>query len=306
MSCKVCGGHGKALLTMPNDHGDPPLLDLFVCRRCRLVFVGPPVKEEQLVAAYATIDWCAYYDEIATSNASRIAAALDDVVPLLQRRGERASLLDAGCGYGHFLEAVTRLHPPVRSRGHEFSLEEARAAQAQGLYVYTGPLATITERFSVITLLDVAEHASDPLAVFRDCYELLEPGGHLYLHTPRRCLWDTAFMLLTKVRPVARLARAWVRARLSIFHLQLWSDRALRTALERAGFVVLELRRKRELAWPIDRYARVYLGDKLGVGPAGVRVAARLADFAFNRVGVLRNKAVCIAQKPVRAERALA
>src|SRR5439155_25256193 len=114
--------------------------------------------------------------------------------------------------------------------------------------------------------------------VFRACFDLLESGGELYLHTPRRCLCDTIFMLLTKGRPVARVARAWVRARLSIFHLQLWSDRALRTAVERQGLVVLQLRRKRELAWPVDRYARVYLGDKLGVGRAGVRVAARLAE----------------------------
>jgi 2-polyprenyl-3-methyl-5-hydroxy-6-metoxy-1,4-benzoquinol methylase len=290
---------------MRNDHGDPALLELLVCRRCRLVFVGTPVTEEQLAAAYATMDWQAYYAEIAASNASRVEAALSDVAPLLGFRGEEPSLLDAGCGYGHFLSAVARLYPEVRLRGHEFSLEEATAAQARGLHVYTGPLLAITERFSIITLLDVAEHVQDPVGIFRDCYELLEPGGHLYLRTPRRCLWDTAFMLLANVPPAARVARAWLRARLSIFHLQLWSDRALRTALERAGFAVQELRRERELAWPVDRYARVYLGEKLGVGPVGVRVVGRLADLLFKRIGVLRNKAVCIARKSVRARHAI-
>jgi 2-polyprenyl-6-hydroxyphenyl methylase/3-demethylubiquinone-9 3-methyltransferase len=40
--------------------------------------------------------------------------------------------------------------------------------------------------YSVITCLEMLEHVPDPASVLKACYEMLEPGGHLFLSTINR------------------------------------------------------------------------------------------------------------------------
>ncbi|MBI2357602.1 MAG: class I SAM-dependent methyltransferase [Deltaproteobacteria bacterium] len=226
-----------------------------------------------------------------------MACAVNDLYPLFSNPGDHDSVLDIGCGYGHFLEVFKDSRPFVRVAGHELQGEPASACEAKGFEVFTCNLEEISDKFDLIVLLDVAEHVPDPNRTFAACHSLLKMGGHIYIHTPRRCFWDSFFLLLAKIPGMGEFSAAWLRTRVSIFHLQLWTDKALEMSLKMAGFQLLYLKPELELSWPLERYARIYLGEKLHFPPLLVRIATRIADLLFVRLGTLRNKAVCLGQR---------
>lgn len=295
-ACKVCGQEAKYVLTMDNDHGEPALLDLLLCGYCGLLFVGTPITDEELAAAYASLDAERYYEEIGDTTYMKINRALEDLGVLLRSSGN-TSVLDVGCGYGHFLDALTKTYPSVRAAGHELEGKSASACRSKGFKVLTCDLEDIRERFSLIALLDVAEHVPEPNRLLAVCQSLLGRDGYVYIHTPRRCFWDNFFLALYRLAWLRKLARAWLRTRVSIFHLQLWTDKALELSLKLAGFQLLYLKPELELSWPLERYARIYLGEKLRVPPPLVGIATRIADLLFVRLGTLKNKAICLGQR---------
>lgn len=99
------------------------------------------------------------------------------------RKGMR--LLDVGCGNGERL---------VRARsagwdvvGVDLDAKSVEVARNQGLDVRQGDIGVLDseqDRFDAITLSHIIEHVHEPLAVLRQCYALLKPGGWLWLETP--------------------------------------------------------------------------------------------------------------------------
>ena len=296
-NCKVCSSEARYLVSLNNEHGEPRLLNLFLCTYCGLLFVGNPITADQLAYAYGTLDWKRYYQEIDAATGGKIARVVEDLAPLVSSSTNNAAVLDIGCGYGHFLEVFKESRPFVRVAGHELQGEPASACEAKGFEVFTCNLEEILDKFDLIVLLDVAEHVPDPNRTFAACHSLLKMGGHIYIHTPRRCFWDSFFLVMAKIPGMRQMSKAWLRTRVSIFHLQLWTDKALEMSLKMAGFQLRYLRLELELSWPLDRYARIYLGEKLHFPPLLVRVATGLAELLFVRLGTLRNKAICLGVK---------
>lgn len=290
LPCKTCGAEARRRFALPNPYGGPPWLDLFVCRACGLLFVGTPLGPEQLAAAYDAIDSDALYARAEATLLRKVDRALDALAPKLV---PGARLLDVGCGHGLLLRRLAARFPTVRAAGHELPGRRAERCRAAGLTVHTGPLGAIPERFDAAALLDVAEHVPDPNRLFADLRRLLVDDGRLHLHTPRRCAWDSLALALVGVPGLGRAARRWLALRVSIFHLQLWTDRALCGALERAGFEA-RLEAVPELSFPVDLYLQ-------GVGlPRPAR--AVLGGLAGRALGRLHNKAVVEARP--RAARA--
>ncbi|MBT5484795.1 MAG: bifunctional 2-polyprenyl-6-hydroxyphenol methylase/3-demethylubiquinol 3-O-methyltransferase UbiG [Gammaproteobacteria bacterium] len=103
-------------------------------------------------------------------------------------------VLDVGCGGGILTEAMAH-------RGAEVSgidMGEAPLAVAK-LHLLESNLIvdyqqasaedyahTRQSAYSVITCLEMLEHVPDPASVLKACYEMLEPGGHLFLSTINR------------------------------------------------------------------------------------------------------------------------
>ncbi|MDA2914313.1 class I SAM-dependent methyltransferase [Acidobacteriia bacterium AH_259_A11_L15] len=256
------------------------------------------MSPEQLAAAYSAEDPLRYFDEIAVGTDRKVASALHDLDTLLRASGDSVSVLDVGCGDGRFLQTLQQRHPSVRALGQELPGPLASLWQAKGVRVYTGALENIVERFSVIVLLDVVEHVPDPNRSFVHCRSLLKERGHVYIHTPRLCFWDGLFLAATRIPGARWLSRAWLRTRISIFHLQLWTDTALTLSLQKAGLELVYLRPQTELSWPLERYLRVYLGERVHLPPLLLRPAAWLAHLLFVWPGTLRNKAICLARLP--------
>jgi len=103
-------------------------------------------------------------------------------------------VLDVGCGGGILTEAMAH-------RGAEVSgidMGEAPLAVAK-LHLLESNLIVDYQQasaedyahirqsaYSVITCLEMLEHVPDPASVLKACYEMLEPGGHLFLSTINR------------------------------------------------------------------------------------------------------------------------
>ena len=103
-------------------------------------------------------------------------------------------VLDVGCGGGILTEAMAH-------RGAEVSgidMGEAPLAVAK-LHLLESNLVIDYQQasaedyarsrqsaYSVITCLEMLEHVPDPASVLKACYEMLEPGGHLFLSTINR------------------------------------------------------------------------------------------------------------------------
>jgi len=103
-------------------------------------------------------------------------------------------VLDVGCGGGILSEAMAHRGAAVTG----IDMGEAPLAVARlhllesGLQIdYQQNSAEVfarehSQHFTVITCLEMLEHVPDPLSVLEACYEMLEPGGHLFLSTINR------------------------------------------------------------------------------------------------------------------------
>ena len=99
------------------------------------------------------------------------------------KKGKR--LLDLGCGNGEFLLSARSAGWDIM--GVDFDPKAVATACSQGLDIRMGGVESLDpsiEQFDVITLAHVIEHVHSPVEVLQACYNLLKPGGYLWIETP--------------------------------------------------------------------------------------------------------------------------
>lgn len=97
--------------------------------------------------------------------------------------GER--LLDVGFGSGAFLKIASEMG--WHAEGIDFDPKAVEVARARGLNVSCASadeLAAQEHHYDVITISHVIEHVHAPMALLRNLYRILKPGGLLWLDTP--------------------------------------------------------------------------------------------------------------------------
>lgn len=137
--------------------------------------------------------------------------------------GRRTRLLDLGCGAGNVLAALGEFGEAVGMEAHPALIAEARA---RGLDVRPGALpdADVVPPGwpEVVLLLDVIEHVDDDVAALAAARRLVAHDGLLVVTVP-------AYPWLWSAHDVA------------LGHRRRYTAAGLRTAVERAGFVVRHL-----------------------------------------------------------------
>lgn len=267
IACKICGGPSRFLCETRNEFGPVRSIRHFRCSSCGIVFVGNRLTNDEIGAAYSAFDMSTYFDEIREENRKKFVRAASDLESL--PGGKNQYVVDIGGGNGEFARMLLE-RGFDRVAIHEIPGADLSAVAAMGVTIYRDfdfaslPSAT----FDAVTLLDVAEHVPDPWRLLRACSRVLRKGGTIYIHTPVVTWLDRLMHQTLRLPPTRSIGRTWQVGRTTIFHLQNYTAPALRLLLEHSGFRDIRIDLRNELSWPLDRYVKVYLCDKVGI-PAG-------------------------------------
>lgn len=141
-------------------------------------------------------------------------------------------LLDVGAATGYFVGLANAAG--WQAYGIEPSDEAVQIATAKGLAVRNGILTQDTyppASFDVVTLWDVLEHIPEPHGILSTVYRILKPGGVAVFNTPDSgSLWARTMGLRWHLIVPPE-------------HVNLFSGKSLRVALEKHRFKVRDERR---------------------------------------------------------------
>jgi len=232
--CNLCGADDTAPVTQVDG------LHIVRCKHCGLRYVNPRYREDVLQEIYTE----AYYDHDGIVNGleffgydnyiadeENIKITFAKRLKTIERYVSTGRLLDVGCATGFFLALARENGWQVL--GTEVSQFGARyGAEKLGLDVRLGTLKELhfdSGAFNVVTMWDVIEHVTDPLAELQEIQRILRDGGLLSIITP-----DAGSL-------VARLlGKHWEEYRRVREHVYFFSRRTMAAMLRQAGFDVLK------------------------------------------------------------------
>jgi 2-polyprenyl-3-methyl-5-hydroxy-6-metoxy-1,4-benzoquinol methylase len=146
-------------------------------------------------------------------------------------------LLDIGCGAGEF--ALLCMGTGWACYGIELSRQAREAAARQGVQMLSddllqnpGTSLQHSKQFDVITLLNVLDHACDPIGLLRRVHQMLKPGGVVVIRVP-----NATFQLA--IRGFLHLLRAQSQ---QAFHLYVFSPSTLEKTLNGVGLKTISVR----------------------------------------------------------------
>lgn len=184
---------------------------------------------------------------------------------------EIGELLDVGCGNGEFIARMRALGWTVA--GVEPDPQAVSHARSRGLQVFSGIISDVpsSARYDVITLSHVIEHVIDPVELLRECRNRLRPGtGRLMITTPNlESLGHWWFRRYWRGLEVPR-------------HMSVFSPRALRECVIRAGLNVQSLRTETRLAHMIYTASACAKAGGRDVGEqSNFKATIKLAAYLF-------------------------
>lgn len=294
-SCWVCGAaagerfHEAVLEFNAWREQDPELFaytgETIWLRRCaRCGFAQPeripalPRYFERMYDQHWSPEWVAHEFESAYKDVifTRILDALDARV-----NGSPRTLLDIGSHAGRFLHLAGRAGwkaegTEINPRTAAYAAERTNAAVHR---VRAEDVASLGRKFLAVTLTDVLEHIPEPLAMLSTARDVLTADGWISVKVP--CGPVQVFKETWRAR-LQRRYRATVAD--NLVHVNHFSPRSLRLALERAGFTRVTV----EVAAPecppsssLSTAARLALYQFSRVVPGGVHTPLALHLQAF-------------------------
>lgn len=216
-------------------------LRLVRCKSCDLVYAPVPPEPGFLSSAYSE---AAFDSGTEASAAARsYAKALTPYIDQLQHRG---AAVDVGAGSGPLLPWLCErgFNPVIGIEPSRAAIEsapsEVRPMLREGMF---SPSMLVDIRPSLICSFMTLEHLSNPGCFIKDANHLLEPGGMLavVVHNWRAPL----NRILGLHSPI-----------IDVEHLQLFNKQSIRTLIQNAGFVSVEVKSISN-AYPIRYWLRL-------------------------------------------------
>jgi 2-polyprenyl-3-methyl-5-hydroxy-6-metoxy-1,4-benzoquinol methylase len=286
-TCPACGGPGK------DRHYRIEHFDLHRCRHCRTEFL---VVNDARTAVGITY-WDGYKfeiyadDEVRADYEARYRTVLD------QARRFTSTIdrvVDVGCGIGNFLDWVRS--EGMAGTGADVDDGALAACADRGLdamHIDELPDRIPDGSVDLITLWDVIEHISEPLAAVERLVPLLRPGGIMAFETP-----DVSFPLrpaTIAIRKVVEPVR-WSDMLYYADHQIYFSEAGLTALLESAGLEVMEHLGMRSPHAKMERIFDVLSAKGSGAGKLGPLLYGPL-DAALRTLH-LNNKMIVLARAP--------
>lgn len=219
LRCPICGDSAEPLASY-----EP--LALEHCANCDFAF--RPADVEELRDAHDEDYFAGYKGGIDTRQRWRDAHVR---VKFVSQQVPDGTLLEIGCGSGHFLAAAHRTGYPV------MGVEQSPTALEQGgvpidFTVKYGPIEDVrlpSNGFNIVCGWHVLEHIPDPVPVLAKLHDALRPGGLAIFEVPNR-----------RSVVARRAGLAW-RHLDPEHHVGHHTPKSLRELLQRTGFEVVEL-----------------------------------------------------------------
>jgi 2-polyprenyl-3-methyl-5-hydroxy-6-metoxy-1,4-benzoquinol methylase len=228
-------------------------------------------------------------------NVSKVDSAITQIRELIP---QSARIIDIGTGNGLFVDLLNKAGFRNVS-AHEIPGADISRARGMACKTYQDfdYRSVPCNYFDFITLLDVVEHVLDPKHFLKTCNRILKINSVVYLHTPVVTKIDRMMHFIQKLPFLKKIGSIWQRGRTSIFHLQIYTPKALNILLEEAGFGDIKIQLKNELSWPVTKYIGVFLLEKQGL-PGFIAPIFYPAVYPFLATDLLNpNKAIVSAKK---------
>ncbi len=198
--------------------------DITQCQSCKFIFVKDTPTQDELDCYYRGGMWnVAYLDKDNTENLKYYYRNLKNIIT---ERITSGKILDIGCNAGYFLDVMEGFerYGIERSQAGEIAKERYGDNVFVGIFEeYKAPGFL----FDCITMQDVLDHITDPVAVLKKCNGLLKPGG----------------LLIVKVHDMDALYAKIMAEKYYAFippgHLSYFNQDSMEIALDKASFDIV-------------------------------------------------------------------
>ena len=239
--CLLCGGLKSYAKYDFGPH------KIFRCENCNFMWLNPLPSREELKEVYNS-DYFrnkgfyqeedehiyGYYDYISErmTKQARYYTLMEEVVSFLGNfEPEVSRFLDIGCGLGYLLDVAS--DKGFQVAGTEFNPDAVEKIRKKYVFpIFCGDLLDYKDKdFNVISMMDVIEHLTDPLAAVKKASSLLRPGG-IFLITTMDSDSLVSRLLGKRLEDFRRVRE----------HLFFFNRKTIGYLLEKEGFEVLKIR----------------------------------------------------------------
>ena len=158
-----------------------------ICNSCGFIFMNPQFDDETIKSFYSEQYYSgksdySYIDERGIKKYS--SYVWDSRLKIIRKFAKGGNFLDVGCAFGGFLERASKWYIPFGIEISDYAATHAKKIFGDNIHhgtIFNHPFQA--ESFSVITMIELIEHLSDPKKAIEECYKLLKKDGLLLIQT---------------------------------------------------------------------------------------------------------------------------